>query len=74
MYVANPTAPLRQAHAERAWEAIERFYKNCKAKAPGKKGYPKFKKYQVRGRRESNTSGETDLCLNEETQTSKPTR
>ena len=26
------------------------------------------------GRRESNASGETDLCLNEETQASKPTR
>ena len=33
----------RQAHAERAWVAIERFYKNSKAKTPGKKGYPKFK-------------------------------
>ena len=38
----------RQAHAERAWSAIERFDKNCQANVPGKKGYPKFKKYQVR--------------------------
>ena len=47
----------RQAHAERAWAAIERFYKNCKAKVPGKKGFPKFKKYQVRASVEYKTSG-----------------
>ena len=47
----------RQAHAERAWAAIERFYKNCKAKTPGKKGYPKFKKYQIRASVEDKTSG-----------------
>jgi putative transposase len=35
----------RQAHAERAWAAISRFYANCKNKTPGKKGYPKFKKF-----------------------------
>ena len=34
----------RQASAERAWSAIRRFYDNCKAKKPGKKGFPKFKK------------------------------
>ncbi|NEQ21725.1 MAG: transposase, partial [Microcoleus sp. SIO2G3] len=34
----------RQASAERAWSAIKRFYDNCKAKKPGKKGFPKFKK------------------------------
>ncbi len=34
----------RQACAERAWSAIKRFYDNCKAKKPGKKGVPKFKK------------------------------
>ena len=34
----------RQASAERAWTAIKRFYDNCKAKKPGKKGFPKFKK------------------------------
>jgi putative transposase len=47
----------RQAHAERAYAAIERFYKNCKAKVSGKKGYPKFKKYQVRASVEYKTSG-----------------
>ncbi|HBL12868.1 MAG TPA: transposase [Cyanobacteria bacterium UBA11162] len=47
----------RQAHAERAWAAIERFYRNCQAKKPGKKGFPKFKKYQVRDSVEYKTSG-----------------
>jgi putative transposase len=35
----------RQASAERAWSSISRFYANCKRKIPGKKGYPKFKKF-----------------------------
>ena len=34
----------RQASAERAWKAIDRFYANCNEKKPGKKGYPRFKK------------------------------
>ncbi|WP_293124892.1 hypothetical protein [Okeania sp. SIO1I7] len=46
-----------QAQAERGWAAIERFYKNCQDKIPGKKGYPKFKKYQVRASVEYKTSG-----------------
>lgn len=29
----------RQAHAERAWASIERFYRNCKAKVQGKKAH-----------------------------------
>src|SRR3989442_881178 len=32
----------RQAAADRAWAAIQRFYDNCKMKKPGKKGYPTF--------------------------------
>src|SRR5258708_2034714 len=32
----------RQASADRAWFAIERFYEHCKEHKPGKKGYPKF--------------------------------
>jgi len=32
----------RQVAAERAWFSIQRFYDNCKAHIPGKKGYPKF--------------------------------
>ncbi len=39
----NSTA--RQAAAERAWSAIKRFFDNCKAKVPGKKGYPQFQKH-----------------------------
>ena len=35
----------RQAMAQRAIFAVQRFFSNCKAKKPGKKGYPQFKKY-----------------------------
>jgi putative transposase len=35
----------RQASAERAIFALQRFFSNCKAKKPGKKGYPQFKKF-----------------------------
>jgi len=35
----------RQASAERAIFAIQRFLANCKANRPGKKGYPQFKKF-----------------------------
>lgn len=35
----------RQASADRTWQAISRFYKNCREKKPGKKGYPKYKKF-----------------------------
>jgi putative transposase len=34
----------RQAAADRAWQSVARFYANCKAKNPGKKGYPRFQK------------------------------
>ena len=34
----------RQASAERAILAIQRFFANCQAKKTGKKGYPQFKK------------------------------
>jgi putative transposase len=34
----------RQASAERAWAAIQRFYDNCKAKLSGEKGFPQFQK------------------------------
>jgi putative transposase len=34
----------RQAAAERAWVAISRFFDHCKAKVPGRKGYPRFQK------------------------------
>ncbi|MCC5655633.1 transposase [Nostoc sp. XA010] len=51
----------RQSAAERAWSAIARFYENCKKKAKGKKGFPKFKKhcrsveYKTTGWKLSNT-------------------
>ncbi len=35
----------RQASAERAIFSIQRFFANCKANKPGKKGYPQFKKF-----------------------------
>ena len=35
----------RQASAERAIFAIQRFFANCQAKIPGKKGYPQFKRH-----------------------------
>lgn len=47
----------RQAHAERAWSAIARFYDHCKKQIPGKKGYPKFKKHQIRASVEYKTTG-----------------
>ncbi|MBD2202342.1 IS200/IS605 family element transposase accessory protein TnpB [Calothrix sp. FACHB-1219] len=34
----------RQAAAERTAFAIKRFFDNCKAQVPGKKGYPRFQK------------------------------
>ena len=56
-WVSRLNSMARQAHAERAWASIERFYRNCKQKIPGKKGFPKFKKYQVRASVEYKTSG-----------------
>src|SRR5690348_8624417 len=34
----------RQASADRTWQSVARFYKNCCEKKPGKKGYPRFQK------------------------------
>jgi putative transposase len=41
-FAANLNSQARQASADRTWQAISRFYANCKAKIPGKKGYPRF--------------------------------
>ncbi len=41
-FAARLNSQARQASADRAWCAIERFYDNCQAKKPGKKGYPQF--------------------------------
>ncbi|MDJ0542497.1 MAG: transposase, partial [Microcystis sp. M53603_WE2] len=35
----------RQSAADRPWQSINRFYQNCHAKIPGKKGFPRFKKH-----------------------------
>ena len=56
-WVSKLNSMARQAHAERAWASIERFYRNCRQKIPGKKGFPKFKKYQVRASVEYKTTG-----------------
>ena len=41
-FAARLNSQARQAAADRAWLAIARFYKNCREKKPGKKGYPRF--------------------------------
>jgi len=41
---AKLNSQARQAAAERAGAAILRFYKDCRAKKPGTKGYPRFQK------------------------------
>jgi transposase len=43
-FVRRLNSMARQAAAERAAAAITRFYKRCKDKKPGKKGYPRFQK------------------------------
>jgi putative transposase len=41
-FARSLNSQARQASADRAWFAIQRFYENCKQKKPGKKGYPRF--------------------------------
>ncbi|WP_201376117.1 RNA-guided endonuclease InsQ/TnpB family protein [Ktedonobacter robiniae] len=41
-FATSLNSQARQASADRAWSAIQRFYDHCKAKKPGKKGYPRF--------------------------------
>lgn len=43
-FAAQLNSMARQAAAERTALAIKRFFDNCKAKKPGKKGYPQFSK------------------------------
>ena len=43
-FAARLNSMARQASADRAWQSVSRFYANCKAKKPGKKGYPRFQK------------------------------
>uniref|UniRef100_A0A1D9G7G0 Transposase n=1 Tax=Moorena producens (strain JHB) TaxID=1454205 RepID=A0A1D9G7G0_MOOP1 len=44
-FVKNLNSHACQASVERAYSSISRFYDKCKKKTPGKKGYPKFKKF-----------------------------
>jgi len=44
VWAGNLESSAAQAASERAMSAIRRFYENCKAKIPGKKGFPKFQK------------------------------
>lgn len=54
-FAARLDAMARQASADRARHAITRFYANCQARKPGKKGYPQFQhdnrsvEYKVQG-------------------------
>ncbi|HEU5378239.1 MAG TPA: transposase [Ktedonobacteraceae bacterium] len=41
-FAACLNSQARQVAADRAWNAISRFYDNCRKKKPGKKGYPRF--------------------------------
>jgi putative transposase len=43
-FVKDLNSMACQAATERAWLSITRFYDNCKAKKPGKKGFPRFQK------------------------------
>lgn len=43
-FVKELNSQARQASSERAWLSISRFYKNCRDKVPGKKGFPRFQK------------------------------
>ena len=51
-FAARLNSMARQASADRAWQAIDRFYKNCREHKPGTqasrrgqaKGYPRFQK------------------------------
>ncbi|NEO19943.1 MULTISPECIES: transposase [unclassified Moorena] len=44
-FVKDLNSHACQASVERAYSSIARFYDKCKKKVPGKKGYPKFKKF-----------------------------
>ena len=43
-FAARLNSMARQASADRAWQSVARFYKNCREHTPGKKGYPRFQK------------------------------
>lgn len=41
-FAAQLNSMARQAAVDRAWQAIARFYENCRTKKLGEKGYPRF--------------------------------
>jgi putative transposase len=41
-WVNKLNSQARQSAADRAWQSINRFYQNCHAKIPGKKGFRLF--------------------------------
>ena len=43
-FASRLNSMARQAAADRAWQSVARFYKNCREKKPGRKGYPRFQK------------------------------
>ena len=43
-FAARLNSMARQASADRAWQSVARFYKNCREHKPGKKGFPRFQK------------------------------
>jgi putative transposase len=43
-FASRLNSQARQASADRAWCAIDRFYTNCREHKPGKKGYPTFQR------------------------------
>ncbi|HEY7358373.1 MAG TPA: transposase [Ktedonobacterales bacterium] len=43
-FAARLNSMARQAAADRAWQSVARFYKNCHEQKPGKKGFPRFQK------------------------------
>jgi putative transposase len=44
-FAARLNSQARQAAADRAWQAISRFYANCREQRPGKKGSPQFRQH-----------------------------
>jgi len=44
-FVAKLNSQARQQAADRAWAAISRFYAACRAKRPGRKGFPRFQRH-----------------------------
>ncbi len=44
-FATRLNSQARQTSADRAWYAITRFYDNCKQHEPGKKGYPRVRRF-----------------------------